>query len=519
MLKLTSSAGTIPGFRRDDNRLRTFPLLASFLGLWDECRSSFSQCRTHLLGLEVALGLLTTFGRRTISRGICARGGQFEDWSASYRFFSRDRWVPLTLQHQILVSSSAYLAPEDALVVALDDTHRDKTGKKIPSAQFFIDQKPPRWSKHFSWSLRFISMSVLLTPYGIMGPARGVPIRFDLAPAVPKPGKKATDEEKKEYRYLSSIWTLTTQASEQLHVLRAEIDGEESLRDRLLVVVADSTYCNRTIISKLPQRTVLVARTRKDLKLFAVPSPPEPGTKGRRRKYGEPLPTPEQLRKDESIPWQSTQVFAAGTWHDVQYKTVAPVLWKSCGADARFRLIAIRPLGYRLTKMSKKLYRLPAYLLVSDPDYPVHLALQHYFHRWEIEVNHHEEKGILGAGQAQVWHPLSVSRDPAFGAFLYSALLLSSWKAYGPGRGNGYPPQPKWRNDRRLRPSMLDIINQFRRELWLYESGQDNIAFPAGLDPYRNRSKYNDIAQRWLAETVPRGMSVAEKSAQMFSFA
>jgi len=404
-------------------------------------------------------------------------------------------------------------------VVALDDTHRDKTGKKIPSVQYFFNQKPPRWSKHFSWSLRFISMSVLLTPYGAIGPAKGIPIRFDLAPAVRRPGKKASDEQIRQYQQMSRIWTLTTQASEQLHVLRAEMDGESTLRDRLLVVAADSTYCNKTILGNLPERTVLVARTRKDLVLFAIPTATEPGTKGRRRKYGDPLPTPEEIRKDESIPWESTSIFAAGTWHNVQYKTLVAVLWKACGGDIRFRLIVIRPLGYRLTKKSKKLYRLPAYLLVSDPDYPMHLALQHYFHRWEIEVNHHEEKGILGVGQAQVWHPLSVSRNPPFEAFLYSALLLSSMEAYGPGRTDQYLPQPKWRNDFRPRPSMLDIVNQFRHELWLYESGQENIAFPAGLSPYQNRSKYNQQAKRWLAETVPRGMSVAEKSTQLFSFA
>ncbi|HEX2922889.1 MAG TPA: hypothetical protein VHS28_02540, partial [Chloroflexota bacterium] len=320
-------------------------------------------------------------------------------------------------------------------------------------------------------------------------------------------------------KHLSSIWTLTTQASQHLGLLRAEMDGEAALRDRLLVVVGDNTYCNKGIVCTLPRRTVLIARTRKDLKLFAPPPEPEQGKKGRKRKYGAPLPTPEEMRKDETIPWKTDRVFAAGTWHDVQYKTVAPVLWKTAGADVRFRLIVIRPLGYRLTRGSKKLYRLPAYLLVSDSDYPVHLALQHYFHRWEIEVNHHEEKGILGVGQAQVWNPVSVSRAPPFGAFLYSALLLSSMEAYGPARGNQYLPQPKWRNDHRPRASMLDIINQFRRELWLYEAGQDNIEFPADLDPYRNRRKYNEMAQQWLAQTIPKGMSAAEKSAQLFSCA
>jgi hypothetical protein len=66
---------------------------------------------------------------------------------------------------------------------------------------------------------------------------------------------------------------------------------------------------------------------------------------------------------------------------------------------------------------------------------------------------------------------------------------------------------------------MQDIISQFRRELWLYESGHENAAFPAGLGPYQNHPKYNAAAQRWLAETVPKGLSVAQMSAQLFSSA
>jgi len=29
--------------------------------------------------------------------------------------------------------------------------------------------------------------------------------------------------------------------------------------------------------------------------------------------------------------------------------------------------------------------------------------IQYYFDRWQIEVNHRDEKSLLGVGQAQVW--------------------------------------------------------------------------------------------------------------------
>ena len=40
-------------------------------------------------------------------------------------------------------------------------------------------------------------------------------------------------------------------------------------------------------------------------------------------------------------------------------------------------------------------------------------SIQDYFDRWGIEVNHRDEKEILGVGQAQVWNEKSVSKVPA----------------------------------------------------------------------------------------------------------
>jgi len=52
----------------------------------------------------------------------------------------------------------------------------------------------------------------------------------------------------------------------------------------------------------------------------------------------------------------------------------------------------------------------------------VRQLLQVYFDRWQIEVNHREEKDTLGVGQAQLRHILSVPKQPAFSVASYSAL-------------------------------------------------------------------------------------------------
>ena len=86
-----------------------------------------------------------------------------------------------------------------------------------------------------------------------------------------------------------------------------------------------------------------------------------------------------------------------------------------------------------------------------------------YLDRWEIEVNHREEKTTLGVGQAQVWSPKSVARQPVLVVAAYSALLLASLEAYGATRNEGYRLLPKWRR-KSQRPSCLDLVTLLRQQ-------------------------------------------------------
>lgn len=90
--------------------------------------------------------------------------------------------------------------------------------------------------------------------------------------------------------------------------------------------------------------------------------------------------------------------------------------------------------------------------------------LQIYLDRWQIEVNHREEKDTLGVGQAQLWNVNSVPKQPVLAVAAYSALLLAALQAFGPQRGPMYAELPKWRRKAR-RPSCLDLITLLRKEM------------------------------------------------------
>ena len=79
------------------------------------------------------------------------------------------------------------------------------------------------------------------------------------------------------------------------------------------------------------------------------------------------------------------------------------------------------------------------------------------------QVNHRDEKDTLGVGQAQMWNPVSVPKQPALVVASYSAMLLAALKAFGPARGDAYAKLPKWRTNAK-RPSCLDMCTMIRKE-------------------------------------------------------
>ena len=140
------------------------------------------------------------------------------------------------------------------------------------------------------------------------------------------------------------------------------------------------------------------------------------------------------------------------------------VLWQGGTRTRPLRLIVVAPTPYRRSKTGRLLYREPAYLLTTDFETSAAVLLQKYFDRWEIEVNHREEKDTIGVGQAQVRSCKSVSRQPAFQVASYSALHLAALLAFGPLRTDVYSPLPRWRKKSK-RPSCLDLVRLLRLEM------------------------------------------------------
>jgi hypothetical protein len=431
-------------------------LLQAWLVITAQWSGVFRRRRTVLRARRQALGSLLCLGRSTLSRIIWTTGREQNSWSGEYFLHSRAAWNPHAL-FEPMVRESLQYCPGRLIAVAVDDTRLKKTGRAILQAQYHRDPLSPPFHVNLIWALRFLQASILL-PLHRSGPwpARGIPIRFEEVSSVKKPGRRASQEAWQIYKQEVKQRNLSRRFVLSMAELRHTFD-RAGAQNKVLVMVGDGSFCNRTVLAGIPDRVVLIARARKDASLcFRAPQ-------GDRRFYAQDKFTPDQLRLDERLPWQTTKIFYGGKRRKIRYKELSDVLWQGGARKRPVRLLVIAATPYRKRKGGKLYYRHPAFLLTTMLDGSTRQLLQMYFDRWQIEVNHRDEKDTLGVGQAQMWNPVSVPKQPALAVASYSALLLAALKAFGPGREQAYAALPKWRSNAK-RPSCLDLTTLLRKE-------------------------------------------------------
>ena len=451
-------------------------ILASIQQLWRECSAAFDQRRVAERAEALSLSSLLCLGRHTITGLLTTCGQQFQDWSADYRLFSRQRLPMQDIFAVIRRAVLQQLPAQGPLCVALDDTLLRKTGIRIPGVAWRRDPLGPHFQNNFVRAQRVLQLSADVGLPG--GSHRLVPIDFLHAPTPLKPSSKASEQQWAEYRQHVRQSRLSLLASQRMAALRQAVDAEDGGCARPLYVFVDGGFTNYTVLKTLPPRTVLVGRIRKDAKLYHLPPETQSCKKrGRPRRYGTPAATPEQLRVDDHAPWQTVPITIAAVTHHMRVKVCRDLLWRAAGLAHTLQLVVIAPLGYRLRTGSKLLYRQPAFLICTDPSMDLRTLLQGYVQRWDIEVNFREEKTLLGVGQAQVRDASAVQDIPALQVASYAMLLLGmiSLQKLCP-RGDSLP-KPKWAPARTPpRLSTQRGINQLRAEVWGRALGLTNFS-------------------------------------------
>lgn len=418
---------------------------------------SRDRLRSHLLAQLVCLG------EHTVTGLLSTTGQQFRDWTAAYRLYARDRVDSRVLLDTVRRGVEQTASDDTPLVVAMDDSILRKRGRKIPGSAWRPDPLGAPFQVNFVWAQRVLQMAAAV-PEELGGAARTIPMDFALAPTADRPRPRACAEEWKHYRRERKRLNINRLAVSRLETLVRQ--RREERRTRPLWITVDGRFTNKTFLKGVPTGVAIIGRIRGDARFHEAVRPSNGSVRGGRpRWYGQALPTPEQLRQDDSIPWQTVEAFAAGRRHTFKIKTLDRVRWRVTGAKQTLRVIVIAPLAYRPRQGARLLYRKPAYLICTDPTLPLDQVLQAYLWRWGIEVNFRDEKTLLGVGQARVRNPRSASHLPASAVAAYAMLLLAAHRS----RRLSLLPLPAWRRDRRgSRITTASLINQLRCELWAH---------------------------------------------------
>lgn len=397
--------------------------------------------------VEHALAYAKLSCSRTISNVLCSSGRDQLDWSAEYKAFSRSEWsvekmfdVPL---EYCIENSSGPLA------IAVDDTKVRKSGRKIPGVTYQKDPMSPPFHPNIITASRFLQASAMVNSAKEPG-TRALPVSFREAPVLKKPGKNASPEQVKQWKERKKTENLPCMAVQLFRALRSRVDGLGAAGRRILLTL-DGGFCNKGVFSTLIDRVDLLARCRKDARL-CLPSS-LPGCVYDAEKF-----TPESVRKDEAIAWTRVRVYYGGDWREVRCKQVTGILWQGGAKRTPLRLVVLSPQPYRTSPNSRVNYRSEAYYLSTDLETPLPILVQAALDRWQIEVNHREEKTGFGTGEAQVRSRKSVPRHPAFAVLVYSLMHMCALALYGPNRPQQCMPLPKWRK-RARRPSIADLRN------------------------------------------------------------
>ena len=437
------------------------PFLRTFLGLLMQIALLLRDPRPRPKVVDLGIGWLCGPYPKTVTSALEWLGLRQQDWTADYRLFSQDQWggddLSVPVFRQVLAAEGPTSAP---VILAQDDTLLRKSGKRTFGTTFARDPLSPPFHVNLVRGQRFVQASLLRQPRGVDHPWRAIPLSFDLAPTLKVP-RRASEAEQTAVKELRKKHRLSVVALAQLGRWREQLDQVPGGRERWLLDAVDGSYANRTFLRDLPSRTHVVARFRKDAKLRAYLPPDQ---RRGARKYGEPLLTPAEYLRLETLPWQAMPVWIAGQWRALHYKLVESVCWPKATKDRPLRLILIQAAGYRLRAGSKLLYREPAFLITTDLTAPVVELIAAYLGRWEIEVNFRDEKTLIGVGQAQVRQPDSVERTPQFLVACYGALLWAQLQVFGDQRTEAFEVLPRWRNQKPVRPSTRDLLRLLQKE-------------------------------------------------------
>ena len=335
-------------------------------------------------------------------------------------------WAHLVVDHL----SPRHLQGLRELWLLLDDTLFHKTGRKVVGAGRYRDAVRSGVKTVTAWGLNIVVLAVYVDPlWG--GEPWAIPINFRIH-------RKPEQDNDPKVTLLDLAAAMVREVAEWFPEYR-------------LALMADGAYA--ALAKRHLPRTVLYSRMRRNAALYREAPPRQPGQRGRPRKKGARLPTPE--RWASTLPkasWQSAQVTMRGKQHS-RLVFAQRVLWYETCPDQLGLMVLVRdPSGHQPDD----------FFFTTDLTATAVAVLEHYGGRWTIEETFRAVKQQLRGETPQSWARFGPERTVTLAFLTYGLVWL--WYLLTQGDHPTVVKQP-WYQGKHL-PSFIDALATLRTTLW-----------------------------------------------------
>lgn len=419
-------------------------------------------------------GWVQCLGRRTITGVALAAGAVGERHiSVFHRFFARAQWSLDAVGKVVFPLALRWIPADQPLFLLGDDTLARKSGKCVSLASMHHDPLLSSGRKPF-FSFGHVWVVLALWVPLPMGERRGfaLPLLVRLYTGAKRGGRADAPSRQTTGQ--------RQRVAERAHAERDRRTKLELLRemvglvagwaeDRTIYLAVDSAYAGRTTLENRPDNVEVVSRLRLDAALWAPAPKRRPGRKGRPRRRGARLPTPQQLAA-RCRRWQTLSVAIYGRTVTTQVLTLR-ALWYAAWREAPVRIVLVRdPSGKRRDEA----------FFCTDLSADAIFLLEAYARRWCLEVTFHDTKQGLGLADPQCQTPRAVQRTAPFAFLVYDLVLLWFAEHAHPSSTPVWPVRPWYRH--KTAPSFPDMLEALRRAGW-------QAAFSAPPYPPQRREK------------------------------
>ena len=346
-------------------------------------------------------GWVLTVAVHTISQVILTGGlHDSESFVSIYRFLQKAKWAPDQVAFQVFrIIVDTLLPGVTEIELVLDDTLNNHVGKKIFGAGIQHDGDAPKTGKPIGYGVCFVIIGVVVRLPGISDRVFCLPYAARLW----WPEKAKVKSQGKQYKTKSQL------GAELIRLTRSWLDPSTTLR-----VIVDGGYSNKELLQGRPQRAHVTGKLRIDAALYGTVASGQPKKRGRPRKKGQRLPTPESIFNNPATKWEWIRMSLYGKETIVSvYRFEA--IWYKAAANELLSIVLVRDPAGQYPDMA---------FFDTDTQALDEQTITRFTHRWSIEITNRETKSLLGSADSQCRCETSVTRAPLLAYWSYCFVVI-----------------------------------------------------------------------------------------------